>query len=110
MISSEKSSVKICRYSFGKITAGIMSADCNFYILRILDVSVQDDDVVLWAEADADSMAPDGTKMYLNCILTGFTPPSTDDSEYIKTVFDSYGLAYHIYAIKRPNDENDIYL
>ena len=47
MISSEKSSVKICRYSFGKITAGIMSADCNFYILRILDVSVQDDDVVL---------------------------------------------------------------
>ena len=107
MISSEKSSIKICRYSFGRITSGIMSADCNFNILRILDMSIQDDDVVLWAEANTDSVAPEGAKMYISCVLTGFTPPPPDDSKYIKTVFDSYGLAYHIYAIKEPNDKSE---
>ncbi len=92
-------SIRICKYDFGEIKPGLLSADLNFKIKRVLDTQLQYHDLVLWAEVDTDTPMIEGAKIYVNCVWTGTTPPGADSSEYLKTVTDADGLVYHVYLV-----------
>lgn len=100
-------SIRICKYDFGEIKPGLLSADLNFKIKRVLDTQLQYHDLVLWAEVDTDTPMIEGTKIYVNCVWTGTTPPSAGSSEYLKTVIDADGLVYHVYLVFVGESTND---
>ena len=102
-------SIRICKYDFGEIKPGLLSADLNFKIKRVLDTQLllQHHDLVIWAEVDTDVPMPEGTKIHVSCVWTGTTPPSAGSSEYLKTVIDADGLVHHVYLVSAGESTND---
>lgn len=100
-------SIRICKYNFGEIVPGILSANLNFKIKKILDTQLQYHDLVIWAEVDTNIPMDEGTQIYVKCVWTGVTPPKSDSSEYLKTITDIDGLVYHVYRVFADEEAND---
>lgn len=100
-----QNSVRICKYNFGKIKAGRLSVKLNFEIVKVLDVQLQYNDLVVWAEENTDYAASQDSKIEAECVWTGFAPPGAGESNYFTTVTDDSGQVYHVYLLHKVHQE-----
>ena len=67
----------------------------DYAIVRILDIQLQGDNAVMWAEV---TPYEGGTRVTVEAVWTGECAPDTSEMAYIATVQERTGLVYHYYV------------
>jgi hypothetical protein len=67
----------------------------DYAIVRILDIQLQGDNAVMWAEV---TPYEGGTHVTVEAVWTGECAPDTSEMAYIATVQERTGLVYHYYV------------
>ena len=67
----------------------------DYAIVRILDIQLQGDNAVMWAEV---TPYEGGTRVTVEAVWTGESAPDTSEMVYIATVQERTGLVYHYYV------------
>lgn len=95
---------KIFKYNLGIPceTAFRQTIDTGDYaIVRILDIQLQGDNAVMWAEV---TPYEGGTHVTVEAVWTGECTPAASEMEYIATVQERTGLVYHYYVYNPYNN------
>lgn len=73
----------------------------DYAIVRILDIQLQGDNAVMWAEV---TPYEGGTHVTVEAVWTGEYAPAASEMEYVATVQEAAGLVYHYYVYNPYND------
>lgn len=73
----------------------------DYAIVKILDIQMQGEHAVLWAEV---TPYEGGTHVTVEAVWTGEYAPAASEMEYVATVQESTGLVYHYYVYNPYNN------